>query len=241
MSNQPLGPFVIGERVGTSVWLAEDTRNGKRVAIKLLSKQLPKDEARRDALIREVRVAAALYHAFLVPIQEIAPIGDNLVMVMDVVEGMSISRKLRGQPVDRTEFFRIAYQLASAVKYLHTKALLHGNINGDAVMVTPDGQVKLGGLNLSNLLRRERTSAQYQQKGSDPRCVAYIAPEQISSQIIDEKTDLFSIGVVFYEIATGKLPFPGNAAADIARAIVDGQPVSPKAVNPAIDNNVMSV
>src|SRR5688500_9611429 len=91
MSNQPLGPYVIGERVGTSVWLAEDTRNGKRVALKLLSKQLPKDEVRREALIREVRVAAALYHAFLVPILEITPIDDNLVMVMDVVEGMSVS------------------------------------------------------------------------------------------------------------------------------------------------------
>src|SRR5687767_12533146 len=185
MSNQPLGPYVIGERVGTSVWLAEDTRNGKRIALKLLSKQLPKDEGRRDSLIREVRVAAALYHAFLVPIVEIAPIGDNLVMVMEVVEGMSIPRKVHGQPLDRADFFRIAYQLASVVKFLHTKEILHGNLNGDAVMVTGDGQVKLGGLNLSNLLRRERKSSQYQQKGSDPRCVGYIAPEQISSQTID--------------------------------------------------------
>ncbi len=241
MSNQPLGPYVIGERVGTSVWLAEDTRNGKRVALKLLSKQLPKDEGRRETLIREVRVAAALYHAFLVPILEITAIDDNLVMIMEVVEGMSVARKLRGQPVDRAEFFRVAYQLAAVLKYLHTKERLHGNLNGDAVMITPEGQVKLGGLNLSNLLRRERTSSQYQQKGSDVRCVSYIAPEQISSQVIDEKTDIFSVGVVLYELATGKLPFAGNAAADIARAIVEGQPISPKSVNPAIDKDVMAV
>lgn len=241
MSQEPLGPYVIGERVGTTVWLAEDTRNGKRVAIKLLSKQLPKDEARRESLIREVRVAAALYHTFLVPILEITPVGDNLVMVMEVVEGQSISKKLRGQPADRAEFFRLAYQLAGVVKYLHTKELLHGNLNADAVMVTPEGQIKLGGLNTSNLLRRERTSQQYQQKGSDPRCVAYMAPEQIASQTIDEKTDLFSLGAIYYEIATGKLPFAGAAAPDIARAIVEGQPASPKAMNPAIDNAVMSV
>ena len=241
MSNQPLGPYVIGERVGTSVWIAEDTRNGKRVALKLLSKQLPKDDARREALVREVRVAAALYHAFLVPILEIVPIGDNLVMIMEVVEGQNITRHLAGKPLDRAQFFRVAYQLASSVKYLHTKGLLHGNLNGDAVLLTPEGQVKLAGLNLSNLLRRERTSSQYQQKGSDPRCVGYIAPEQISAQAIDERTDLFSLGVVFYEMATGKLPFPGNTAADVARAIVEGTPVSPKAVNPAIDNTVMAV
>lgn len=241
MSTQSLGPYVIGERVGTSVWLAEDTRNGKRVALKLLSKQLPKDDGRRETLIREVRVAAALYHAFLVPIVEITAIGDNLVMIMEVVEGMSMSRKLRGQPVDRAEFFRTAYQLAAVLKYLHTKERLHGNLNGDAVMITPEGQVKVGGLNLSNLLRRERSSSQYQQKGSDVRCVAYIAPEQIFSQAIDEKTDIFSVGVVLYELATGKLPFAGNGAADIARAIVEGQPISPKSLNPAIDKDVMAV
>jgi tetratricopeptide (TPR) repeat protein len=241
MSTQTLGPYVIGERVGTSVWLAEDTRNGKRVAIKLLSKQLPKDEGRRETLIKEVRVAAALYHAFLVPILEITPEGDNLVMVMEVVDGLPISKKLRGQPLERAELFRLAYQLASAVKYLHTKNILHGNINGDAVIVTAEGQVKLAGLNLSNLIRRERTSQQYQQKGSDARCVAYMAPEQIASSSIDERTDLFSIGTVLYEMATGKLPFAGASAADIARSIVEGQPIAPKSVNPAIDNAVTSL
>lgn len=241
MSQQSLGPYIIGERVGSAVWLAEDTRSGKRVAIKLLSRQLPKDEGRRDTLIREVRVAAALYHSFLVPIVEVPAIGDNLLLVMDVVEGQPISKTLRGEPLDRAAFFRLAYQLATVVKYLHTKGLLHGNLNSDAVIVTAGGQVKLGGLNLSNLLRRERTSQQYQQKGSDPRCVAYMAPEQIAAQSIDEKTDLFSLGTIFYEMATGKLPFGGNSAADIARAIVEGQPASPKAVHPAIDNAVISL
>src|SRR5215210_2404943 len=121
MSNQALGPFVIGERVGASVWLAEDTRNGKKVAIKLLTKQLPKEQAKRESLIREVRISAALYHAFLVPILEIVPVEDNLLMVMDVLDAQGITRKLRGQPVPRAEFFRLAYQLASVVKYLHMK------------------------------------------------------------------------------------------------------------------------
>lgn len=240
-SNQPLGPYAIGERVGSSVWLAEDTRNGKQVAIKLLTRTLPKEPVKREALVRDVRVAAALYHAFLVPIVEIAPIGDNLVMVMDVVAGQSITKTLQGQPLEREAFFRFAFQLASVVKYLHTKNHLHANINGDAVIVTPEGQVKLGGLNLANLTRRERTSSAYQQKGSDTHCVAYMAPEQIASLAIDERTDIFSVGVVLYEAATGRLPFPGNTAADVARAIVEAQPVSPRSLNPQIDNGVMSV
>jgi len=240
-SNQPLGPYVIGERAGASCWLAEDTRNGKKVVLKLLTKALPKETARRDTMIRDVRVAAALYHAFLVPIAEIAAIGDNLVMVMDIVDAQPITKKLAGRPVDRAEFFRLALQLAHVVKYLHTKGLLHGNINGDSVLVTPDGQIRVGGLNLTNLARREKTSHAYQQKGSDARLVSYMAPEQIATQSIDERTDIFSYGVVLYEMATGKLPFGGAAAADVARAVVESQPSSPRSVNPQIDNAVLGV
>ena len=240
-ANPPLGPYAVGERVGASVWLAEDTRKGRTVAIKLLTKQLPKDAAKRDALIRDVRLAAALYHAFLVTVLEITPVGDNLLMVMDVIDGQPISKKVSGAPVDRAELFRIACQLSHVTKYLHVKNLLHGNIAGDSVLVTADGQVRLCGLNIANLLRREHTSTAYQQKGADPRAVAYMAPEQIASQTIDERTDVFSVGSVLYEAATGKLPFGGATAGDIARSVVEGQPGSPKAANPNIDNVVVGV
>lgn len=240
-SNQPLGPYVIGERVGASVWLAEDTRNGRRVAVKLLTKQLPKDQAKREALIRDIRLAAALYHTFLVPVLEIVPVGDNLLMVMDVVDGQALTRRLGGTPVERQEFFRLAHQLASVVKYLHVKGLLHGNLTGDSVLITSDGQVRLAGLNVGNLIRREHTSTSYQQKSADPRAVAYMAPEQIASASVDERSDIFSIGVVLYEIATGKLPFSGATAADVARAVVEGNPASPKSANPSIDNSVLAL
>ncbi|HEX8168922.1 MAG TPA: protein kinase [Thermoanaerobaculia bacterium] len=235
---RPLGPYLIGERVGTTVWLAEETGTGKKFAVKLLSRQLPKDASKRDALVRDVRVAAALYHAFLVPIVEISAIDENLLMVMEVVD---VQHRTRSAPADRTDVFRFGYQLASVVKYLHIKGLRHGNLNIDSVMVTPEGQVRLGGLNLSNLLRRDTSSNAYQQKGSDPRSVAYMAPEQIASQMADEKSDVFSIGVLLYERATGKLPFPGNNASELARAVVEGQPVSPRSVHPTIDNGVMTL
>jgi tetratricopeptide (TPR) repeat protein len=239
-SPKSLGPFVIGDRVGTTVWLAEDTRNGKQVALKLLTRALPKEASKREAFVRDVRVHAALYHTFLVPILEIVPVDDNLVMIMEVVEGEPLSRRLKGKPLDRTSFFRLAHQIVSVVKYLHMKGLLHGNITGDSVMVTADGQVRLGGFNLVNLLRRDRTSTVYLQKGNDLRSVAYMAPEQIAQQLIDERTDVFAIGAVLYEMATGALPFRGDSAAEMARSIVEGQPVSPKTVNPDIDNAVLA-
>src|SRR5436305_3880345 len=171
------------ERLGSSVWKAEDTRSGKEVAVKILSRQLPKDPARREALIRDVRVASALYHAFLVPIVEIVPAGDMLLMVMELLDAVSITKHVGGQPLDRAAFFRLAYQLAEAVKFLHAKNVVHQNIAGDSVLVMSSGQVKLAGLDLNNLLpRRDGSSAMYQQKGNDVRAVGYLAPEQTAYQ-----------------------------------------------------------
>lgn len=242
MSEQlSMGPFTLGERLGASVWLAVDTRNGKNVALKVLSRALPKESERREALLREVRVAAAIYHPFLAPILEIVAADDNMVMVMEPVDGQPVTKKVHGKPLARGDFFRIAFQLASALRYLHAKGVIHGNLNGDSVLVTPEGQVKLAGLSLANIHRRDRTSTAFEQKGSDPRCVAYMAPEQIGAQSVDERSDVYSAGVVMYEMATGQLPFSGATAAEIARNIVEAPPASPKAVNPQIENAVMSV
>lgn len=238
-----VGPFRIGERVGTSVWKAEDTRNGKSVALKILTKQLPKDAARREALIREVRVAAALYHAFLVPILEVTPAADNLLLVMEFIDAQSISRRVNGQPLARGDFYKLAYQLGDAVRFLHTKGITHGNINTDSVLVTPAGQIRLAGMSLTNLSpRAEGSTPAYQQKGADPKNVAYMAPEQITGQTAtDTRTDVYSLGVVMYEMSTGKLPYPSLVAADLARAIVEGQPPSPKSANPNIDNSILNI
>src|ERR1041384_2023784 len=128
-STQSLGPWSIGERVGSSVWLPGGTRNGQKAGRTLLRGALPGGGGRRGTLTRDVRVAAALYHSFLVPILEIEAVGDTLVMIMEVVQGETLTRRLHGQPLERSPFFHFAYQLASVVKYLHTRMLVHGNLN----------------------------------------------------------------------------------------------------------------
>jgi tetratricopeptide (TPR) repeat protein len=242
-SGNELLHYRLTERLGASVWRADDTRLGRSVAVKILTRQLPKDAARREQVIRDVRLGAALYHSFLVPIHDVVAAGDALVMVMEVVDGQPLTAKLGGQPLNRVEFFRIAIQVAEVVKLLQARNIVHGNITGDAIMITPAGQVKLGGLNLVNLLPRKEgaSSPAYQQRGSDPRSVAYMAPEQIAGQAVDFRTDVFSLGVVFYEMGTGVLPWNATAPGDIAREIVEGQPKSPRAINPQIDNAVMGV
>jgi len=250
-SMSSIDPFVAGgsilsfrllERVGASVWRAEDTRNGKTVAIKVLTKQLPRDPARREAVIRDIRLGAALFHASLVTIVEIAPADDALIMVMEWFEGLPVAVAYRGRAADRTEFFRVIYQLADVVKLLQAKNVLHLNIAGDSVLVAANGQVKLAGLNATTFLpRREGQGSAFSQKGSDGNAVSYMAPEQITNQPVTAQTDVFSIGIIMYEVATGRRPYLAPSAGEIARKIVDEQPPSPKAVNPAIDGAVLNV
>jgi hypothetical protein len=244
-------PFVPGstlltyrllERVGTSsVWRAEDTRTIKPVAIKVLAKQLPRDGAKRDALIRDVRLGGALFHTSLVNIIEIAPAGDAMVMVMDWFDGQPSSTAFRNKPADRATFFRLAYQLADALRLLQAKNLIHGNIAGDSVLVADNGHLRLAGLNITNLLTKRESPSFYQQKGNEPRAVSYMAPEQIKGEALTPQSDIFSLGIVLYEIATGRLPYVAAGAAEIAHKIVNEQPASPKAVHPDIDGGVLSV
>jgi len=236
-----LGNFHLKQRVSSAVWQAEDTRNGKKVAVKLLSRQLPKDPGRRDALVRDVRQAAALYHTSLANILEIVVAGDALVLVMDWVDGQSVSARVKGRPLDRKEFFRVAYQSADALKLLHAKNIVHGNIAGDSILVMASGQVKVTGLNLTNLLARQGGPSAFQQRGGDAKAVAYMAPEQIQNQPITGQTDIFSLGLVLYEAATGKSAYQGANAAEIGRKVVEEQPPSPKTANPNIDNAVLGV
>jgi hypothetical protein len=244
-------PFVAGgtiasfrllDRVGASVWRAEDTRNGKTVALKILTKQLPRDPARRESVVRDIRQGAALYHSSIVTILEITPADDALVMIMEWFDGTPVSTAYRGRAAERTEFFRVIYQLTDAVKLMQAKNVLHLNIAGDSVLVAPNGQVKLAGLNaLTFLPRREGQGSTFSQKGSDPNAVSYIAPEQITNQAVSPQTDVFSLGVIMYEVATGRRPLLAATAAEIANKIVNEQPPSPKSINPKIDGMVLNV
>src|SRR5216684_8008112 len=210
-------PFVAGgsilsfrllERVGASVWRAEDTRSGKTVAVKILTKQLPRDAAKREEVIRAIRQGAALYHASLVTIIEVTPADDALLLVMEWFDSFPASAVYRGRAASRADFFRVIYQLADAVKLIHGKNMLHLNIAGDSILIAENGQVKLAGLNAATFLpRREGQGSTFSQKGSDLNAVSYMAPEQIMNQPMTTQTDVFSMGIVLYEVATGRRPY----------------------------------
>jgi len=246
-----IDPFVPGatllqyrlvERLSPAVWKAEDTRSGKTVAVKVLSRQLPRDAAKRDALIREVRINAALYHTSIINILEIVPAGEALLMVMELVDGRSIASLVRNKPLDRQTFFRVAYQATDALRLLHAKNVVHGSLNADSILLTPAGQVKIGGFNIATFLqKREGQPGAFQLRGTDARAVAYMAPEQITSQPVTPQTDIYSLGLVLYEAAVGKPAYSGESAAEVARKVVGEQPPNPKIINANIDNAVLAV
>ena len=234
--------YRLGDRLGNSVWKAEDTRSGKTVVVKILARQLPRDGAKREALVRDVRLGAALYHTSIVNIVEVAVAGDMLILVTDFVDGQPISAAVRGTPVDRATFFRVAYQIGDALKLLHAKGVIHGNVGGDAVLLMANGQAKLAGFNLSTFLqKREGLPSAFQQRGGDARAVSYMAPEQITNQPTTAQTDIFSLGLVLFEMTTGRAAYQGTTAAEIARKIVGEQPPNPKALNGNIDNAMLTL
>ena len=242
VSGSTLLTYRLIERVGaSSVWRAEDTRSGRAVAVKVLAKQLPRDPAKREALLKDVRVGGALFHTSLVNIVEITPAGDALLLVMEWFDGQPSSTLFRNKPADRTAFFRIAYQLADVLKLLQARTMIHGNIAGDSVLVSDDGHVRLAGLNVANLLSKREPPSYFQQKGNELRAVAYMAPEQIKGETLTPQSDIFSLGVVLYEAATGRLPYLATNAGEMAQKIVNEQPASPKTINAAIDNAVLGV
>src|SRR6266542_2607957 len=127
-----------------------------------------------------------------------SPAGDALILVTELVEGQPISSLVRGAPLDRAAFFRIVYQVGDALKLLHAKNVIHGNVCGDTILVTPAGQAKLGGFSISTFLqKREGMPSAFQQRG-DEDAVAYMAPEQITNQPVTYQTDIFSLGLVLY-------------------------------------------
>src|SRR5436309_4375668 len=124
MSIDPVFPgsellqYRLVERIGTAVWRADDTRSGKPAALKILTKQMPKDAARREEALKQVRLGAAIYHTFLVPILDIIVAGDVLALAMDYLDAQPLTKYLDGKPRGREEFFRLAYQLADVAKFL---------------------------------------------------------------------------------------------------------------------------
>jgi non-specific serine/threonine protein kinase len=217
------------------VWIAEDTRLGRKVALKTLPSRVAAEPNRRARFEREARAIAALNHPNIVTIHSVEEAGGVAFLTMELIEGKTLSDVIppKGLPLDR--FFNLAIPLASALAAAHHKGITHRDLKPANVMVTADGRVKVLDFGLAKLAEtagggtgEEMTTAAATatQEGKIVGTAAYMSPEQAEGRPVDARSDVFSLGVVMYEMATGERPFKGDTTISTITSILRDDPPS---------------
>jgi len=224
------------------VYEAEDVRLGRHVALKFVPDSFLGDRKALDRFEREARAASRLNHPNVCTIHEIDDNGGHPFIVMEKLEGESLKQRIHGKPVALDELLDIAVQVAEALEAFHAKGIIHRDIKPANLFLTSTGQVKILDFGLAKLSRDEGVAASddtpYEDSltavGVVPGTAVYMSPEQARSEELDPRTDLFSFGVVLYEMATGKKPFQGANVVTTLDAMLHQKPASPRSINPAL-------
>lgn len=225
----PLGAGAMGE-----VYLARDTRLGRRVALKVLSAGLKADDGRVRRLLQEAKVAAALNHPNILTVYELGTADSVPYIVAEYVEGVTLRAWMAGRP-SLWQTLDVAAQAAAALAAAHAAGVVHRDIKPENIMVRPDGLVKVLDFSLAKLveLHADRINSGAPTinlvntaPGAVMGTVNYMSPEQARGEEADARSDLFSLGVVLYEMVAGRTPFPGENAIDVLGAIVNREPAA---------------
>jgi eukaryotic-like serine/threonine-protein kinase len=214
------------------VWLGEDIDLHRKVAVKLLINELTTDAERMRRFEREARAASALNHPNIITIYEIGQEDEQRFIVTEFVDGETLRQRISGTPIELRWALDAAMQVASALSVAHEAGIIHRDIKPENIMVRPDGLVKVLDFGLAKL------ATQQPETSIDPACaitisttpgtvmgtVRYMSPEQARGLDVDARTDIFSMGVVLYEMITGQAPFEGATASDVIAAILKTEP-----------------
>jgi len=234
----------LGEGGMGVVWRARDTRLDRDVALKTLPPDLVGDPSRRERFIREAKAAAAVSHPNIAAIHDVGEADGVVYLAMELVEGRTL-RRLAGDgrlPIPRA--LRIAAQIADGLGRAHREGIVHRDIKPDNVIVGESGHAKILDFGLARLrgvkekeqadLAERETVAALTDEGQTVGTVPYMSPEQARGKPTDGRSDLFSLGIVLYELVTGRLPFRGETKMDVMSAILNESPDSPSSLNPAV-------
>jgi Tol biopolymer transport system component len=248
MVGESLAHYRILERIGSGgmgdVYLAEDGKLGRKVALKVLPSDLAENETRRTRFAQEARALAALNHPNIVTVFSVEEAGTIHFITMELVRGKSLAELLpkRGFPLSR--FFDAAIPLTDAVAAAHQEGITHRDLKPDNVMVTEAGQVKVLDFGLAKL-RHELAAAGSDvptlgatQEGRVVGTVHYMSPEQAAGKSVDSRSDIFSLGIVFYEMLTGERPFGGDTPNSVLSSILKDDPRPVSELAPSIPRDV---
>jgi serine/threonine protein kinase/tetratricopeptide (TPR) repeat protein len=232
------------------VYKAEDLRLGRFVSLKFLPEDLSREPLAIERFQREARAASSLNHPHICTIYDVDQYEGQSFIVMEFLEGQTLKHRILGKPIELERVPEYGHQMADALEAAHAKAIIHRDIKPANIFLTDRGQVKLLDFGLAKLLperrssnRAKATAANFGNTTQDAHLtsdgvalgtVAYMSPEQVRGQELDERTDLFSLGLVLYEMSTGLRAFSGNTSGVIFDAILNRAPTPPGRLNPAI-------
>jgi serine/threonine-protein kinase len=232
--NRTLSHYRIVSKIGAGgmgeVYLAKDTNLHRSVAIKLLADEFNKDPDRLHRFIQEARAASALNHPNILTIYEVGENGGKHYIATEFIEGETLRRSIQQQTMTTRDALDAMVQVASALAAAHEAGIIHRDIKPENIMLRPDGFAKVLDFGLAKLTEKQPVTtdteaATVARKETDPGTVMgtvqYMSPEQARGRVVDGRTDVFSLGVVLYEVIAGRTPFTGESSSDVLAAILE--------------------